>query len=184
MQSQPDSQNLPESAQGLFLLSLIVIVGCCVFFTANQHNLDTATLAHLRDAGSIKVVIYDPHHEHHRKPSAECPDRRFIGFIPRIKGIKAILMVSQIAQSQGSDTVVREQSKPWQWKQETEMRNGHVVIQPIGILIFAPGTYRARLTVEKNGEKIIISSKDLLSIPAPTTSVKTTWSKEQVTNQF
>ncbi|MFY9484329.1 MAG: hypothetical protein WAP74_01770 [Patescibacteria group bacterium] len=154
----------PHPIDSVLLLGLLVVVSISTWSVSKQNNPENATLSHLREAGSIKIVVYDPHQEYHRNPSAECPDRHFRGYIPRIRGIKAVLTVSQIA-SRGDETVVREQAKKWAWRQETELRNEHLIIQPIAIKQLTPGTYRARLTVEKNGEKISLSGKTLLTIP-------------------
>lgn len=164
---QTRQPGLSKPFETLLMVSMIGVVAFFTYSVSNQRNPENATLAQLRDAGSIKVIVYDPHHEHHRKPSAECRERHFVAYIPKIKAIKAELTVSEMA----ANIVLRERTKPWQWNKDTELRNGHAVTQPIGIRDFTPGTYRARLTVEKNGEKITISAKGLLTIPDPEKSV-------------
>lgn len=152
---------LSNPIETLFIISMIGIVAFCTYSVSNQRKPENATLAQLHDAGSIKIIVYDPHHQHHSQPSLECPDRRFIAYIPKIKGIKAKLTVSELA----ANVVLREQTKHWQWTKATELRNGRVETQSIGIRDFSRGTYRARLTVEKNGKKITVSAKGLLTIP-------------------
>jgi len=144
-----------------FLLLLVGTVALCIFSIVIQHNPENATLAELRDAGSIKVVIQHHHHGKSHNPSTECPHRIFIGTIPKIRGISANLTVSQILDGD----IVKEKSKPWAWHKDTELRNGRPVIQSIGIKGLTPGSYRAQLTVEKNGEQITVSSEVILTIP-------------------
>lgn len=178
---------LPKSVECLIMSGLVAIVAFCTYSVSKQRNPENATLAQLREAGSIKVVIYDPHHKHRRKPSPECPDRHFIALVPKIKGMRAVLTVSKIAWSEGHDLVLRELDKPWQWDKDTELRNERLVIQAIGIRDFTPGTYRAKLTVEKNSEKITVAAKGLLTIPnreKPTPPVLSGFARRTAVRRF
>ncbi|MBI3260984.1 hypothetical protein HYZ64_01260 [Candidatus Berkelbacteria bacterium] len=148
----------------LLIIGFITTVACALFFVSHQLNPENATLAQLHEVGLIRIIVYDPHHEHHLRPSVKCPNRSFIGYIPRIKRIKAVFTVSKITGSQ-SDDIAQTQIKLWEWRKDTELYNGQMVIQPIEIRQLTPGAYRARLTVEKNGEKITVSTKSVLTIP-------------------
>lgn len=156
---------LPRSVQILLLMALITIVGFCIY---TQNNPERISLRYLRDAGTIKVVIHDPHH--HVDPDAPCSARHFDAHIPKLKGAKARFTVFRIERS-NPDTVLDEQKRLWQWENETEFRNNRVITQAIGIKSPRPGTYRAKVTVERNGEEITVSAKKLLTIPDPEKSV-------------